>query len=176
MRRSWPGHAAARGVALAALGLLLLGGGFLGYVQARAAQRAVLPLAAGRYPVGRRVVTWTEPVSDPLAPRPGPRRISVWLWYPTVGPRSAPARAAYAPGPWGRAMQPGLPGRLLVRPVTRLQVAARDDAPVAPGRHPLVVLTPGMGNNAVQQTVVATRTSATWASGTSPSRPASPCA
>jgi dienelactone hydrolase len=36
-----------------------------------------------------------------------------------------------------------------------MRVAAQDNAPTARGQFPLVVLTPGMGNNPVQQTVVA---------------------
>jgi len=52
-------------------------------------------------------------------------------------------------------MRPGLGERLVVRPVGRMQVAAGDNAPTAAGRFPLVVLTPGMGNNPVEQTVVA---------------------
>ena len=145
---------ARRIVAWITVALIALGGAFLGYVEIRSSRVVLLPVPAGPHQVGRRIVTWTEPMVDPLATDHGQRRISVWLWYPAQASAGS-ARSAYAPGAWGRGMRPGIGERLLARPVGRMRVAARDNAPTAPGQFPLVVLAPGMGNNPVQQTVVA---------------------
>src|SRR4051812_29902179 len=146
--------AARRFIAWAAVAPIALGGIFLGYVQIRSSRVVVLPSPPGPHQVGRRIVTWTEPTVDPLARSDSRRRISVWLWYPAQGTRYITS-SPYAPAAWGRAMRPGIGERLLARPVGKMQVAARDNAATAHGRFPLVVLTPGMGNNPVQQTVVA---------------------
>jgi dienelactone hydrolase len=142
---------------LAVAGCTALAGAlaFAGYVQVRSARHVVLPTAARRYPVGRRVVTWTEPQADPLDPQHRPRRLSVWVWYPASGEASDGARAPYAPDGWASAMRPSRLERLLGRPVTNVEVAARADAPPAAQRFPLVVFTPGMGNNSLEQSVVA---------------------
>jgi len=133
---------------------LVAGLAFAGYVQVRSARRVVLPAAPRTYPVGRRVVTWTENAADPLDPEHRPRRLSVWLWYPASGAVEQSARAPYAPGAWAGAMGPSGVERLLGRPVSHVSVTAQSDVPVAAGRFPVVVFTPGMGNNSVEQSVI----------------------
>ena len=56
------------------------------YVMAMAAfgaRQVVLPALTGKYQVGRTGFEWVDTGrTDPLDPHHGPRRLSVWLWYP----------------------------------------------------------------------------------------------
>lgn len=93
---------------------------------------------------------WTDTSRlDPLATTPDRwRELSVWLWYPaTRDARGQPA--LYAPGLWQQLHFPG-PLGLFEGPFDRVRPAARDGAPVASGRFPVVVLEPGLGFSAPQ--------------------------
>ncbi len=138
-----------------ALVLLVLTGGYLGYVAVRRARPVTLPAPTGRYPVGRRIVDWTDQSrTDPLAPRSGqPRRLSVWLWYPAAAGRAGHP-APYAPGAWGQLHLPSLPG-LGETSFGAVRTHSLDGAPIAAGHFPTVVLEPGLGFAAPQYTTLA---------------------
>ncbi|MFI6600883.1 alpha/beta hydrolase family protein [Nonomuraea sp. NPDC050536] len=129
--------------------LVVLVVGYLGVVTVQRVLPQDLPAPTGAYGVGRTFREWTDTSrTDPLAPHPGlPRELSVWIWYPTQQGTSGP-RAPYAPGQWGKQHIPTpLPG-LGEGSFAAVRTRAVDEANVAPGRFPLVVLMPGMGLDA----------------------------
>ncbi|WAL63844.1 alpha/beta hydrolase [Amycolatopsis cynarae] len=137
------------------LALVVLIGGYVGYVAFRAAQPVTLPAPAGPYAVGRTILDLTDGTrTDPLAPRPGmPRELSVWLWYPaSPGPGAQPA--PYTPGAWAGLHLGSLPG-LGETGFGNVHDHAFADVPAAPGRFPVAVLEPGMGFAAPQYTALA---------------------
>jgi predicted dienelactone hydrolase len=148
-QRRWP-----RRVLTALLVLVVLLGGYVGYVAVRAAQPVTLPTETGPYPVGRTIVDWTDHSrTDPLAPRPDqPRELSVWLWYPAT-PTNAQA-APYLPGAWAGLHLHGIAG-IAETGVDDVHSHARADVPFAAGQFPLVVLEPGLGFAAPQYTTIA---------------------
>jgi predicted dienelactone hydrolase len=79
--------------------------------------------------------------SEPLAGDTGPRRLSVRVWYPAAARAGAPA-AVLTP-----AEQAGLAGDVGLEPgaLDGLGSAATAAAPAAPGRHPVLLLSPGLG-------------------------------
>jgi dienelactone hydrolase len=138
----------------ALLVLTVLGAVWLGYVWWRHDRPVTLVATSGTGDVGRRTFTWTDQGRpDPWAPRRGPRRLSVWLWYPaapprpTGGPTGGPA--PYAPGAW-RALHLPAPVGWAETSFSRVRTHSRDDASPARGRFPLVVLEPGLGLAAPQ--------------------------
>ncbi|WP_433178403.1 hypothetical protein [Actinoallomurus sp. CA-150999] len=142
-------------VTLAVLSAVVLAAGaYVGYAAIRHTRPVTLPAPTGAYPVGRTTFDWTDPTrTDPLAPRPGtPRELSVWLWYPAAP--SGARRAAYLPGAWNGLHFGSLPG-LGETSFDAVRVHAYDDAPVAAGRFPIVVLLPGLGFAAPQYTALA---------------------
>ncbi|MEA5362988.1 alpha/beta hydrolase [Amycolatopsis sp., V23-08] len=143
-------------ILLVAVLVLLAGlGSYVGYAALRATRSVTLPAPTGPYRVGRAIAEWTDHArADPLAPPPGgPRRLSVWLWYPAE-PVAGAETAPYAPGAWT-----GLHlGGALAWSETKFEdvrVHAIADVPVAAGRFPVVVLEPGMGFAAPQYTTIA---------------------
>lgn len=102
-----------------------------------------LPAPTGAAPVGVRTIALVDRTrSDPFAARRdgrAPRRaLVVSLWYPARPSRAPLAR--YAP----RRVLPALVADSGVSPAaSRLRTHARTDAPIAPGRHPLLLFSPG---------------------------------
>lgn len=144
----------AKTVLVLVLAVVLAAGGYVGYVAVRHAQPVALLAPTGRYQVGRVSYDWTDRHRiDPLAPRHGTHReLSVWLWYPATWSSGPPA--AYAPGEWSRLHFQGLLGLGETR-FASIRTHAVEDAPVAAGRFPVVVLEPGMGLAVAQFTTVA---------------------
>jgi dienelactone hydrolase len=95
---------------------------------------------------------WTDTTrTDPLAPQPNqPRILSVWLWYPAADDTTGPT-AQYAPKQWKNLNQQGF----FAGPLDAISTSSFDDATVANGRFPLVVLEPGLGLSAPQFTTIA---------------------
>lgn len=139
----------------AALAVLVLTGGYLGYVGIRHARSITLPIPTGAYPVSRVIVDWTDHTrADPLAPEPATsRQLSVWLWYPAAVGTTGPT-APYAPGRWRHLRLSGLAG-LGETSFDDVRSHAVDEAPVALGRSPIVVLEPGLGFAVPQYTAIA---------------------
>lgn len=142
------------GLGIAVPAIVVVIGGYLGYVAVRRSLPVALPAPGGPYHVGRVTADWTDTArADPLAPRPGPRReLAVWLWYPAA--RAGGRAAAYAPGAWS--------GLHLSGPLTlgesgfgSVRTHAHAGAPAAPGRFPVVVFEPGLGLAAPQYTALA---------------------
>jgi len=75
---------------------------------------------------------------DPWVPSERAREIMVQLWYPAGDVRGHPRAPWVSPGVAERFNPPGSP---VVLPVTH----AYADAPVQPGRHPVVLYSPGFG-------------------------------
>jgi pimeloyl-ACP methyl ester carboxylesterase len=141
------------------LGLVLLalvvGGGYVGWVGLQRGRPLTLPAPDGPYRVGRTTYDWTDGSrTDPLAPRPGTRReLAVWVWFPA--PQFAiNSPAPYAPGGWSGLHLSGLPG-FFEGDFAAVRTHTLEDATVADGRFPVVVLLPGMGFSAPQYTVLA---------------------
>lgn len=128
------------------LAVVLAIAGYLGYVGVRRSLPRELPAPTGSYRVGRAAFDWTDTGRvDPLAPRRGVHReLSVWLWYPA--PHGATGkRAPYVPGEW-HALQPSSLGPgFLEGSLDAIRDHSIQDAPIAAGRFPLVVLEPGLG-------------------------------
>ena len=148
-KRRWP-----RRLLITLLALVVLLGGYVGYVAIRAAQPVTLPAPTGAFPVGRTIVDWTDPSrTDPLAPRPNqPRELSVWLWYPAI--RTSAPPAPYLPGAWSGLHLSGI-ASIAETGFDDVHSHATADAPFATGRFPLVVLEPGLGFAAPQYTAIA---------------------
>ena len=140
-----------RVVAWLVLALVLVAAGYVGYVGWRHDRPVTLPAPSGRYPVGRRSFDWTDSGRpDPWAPGKGPRRLSVWLWYPAAdGPGTSGSPAPYAPGAWGQLHLPA-PVGIAETSFAEVRTHARSDVPPAAGRFPVVVLEPGLGLAAPQ--------------------------
>lgn len=117
-----------------------------------------LPSPTGRYRVGTTSLHLVDGSrSDPLAPSPRDRELMVQLWYPTVR-AVAGHRAAYLPlsvsGLYAQflnaAGDTAYPADLLAFPTNSFR-----DVPVAPGAHrPVVLFSPGYGNNAALYTAL----------------------
>lgn len=155
MGEDGPGKRKRRWVARIALTLVVVLGGYAGYVAIRAGQPVALPAPAGRYQVGRTVLEWTDRTrTDPLAPQGGkPRELSVWLWYPGVpGPGAQPA--PYTPGAWAGLHISG-PAGLGETSFADVRGHSFADVPLAAGSFPVAVLEPGMGLAVPQYTALA---------------------
>ncbi len=121
-------------VGVGACGVVLLIG-LIGVQYWRNDRPIVLPRPRGANPVGRIVFDWTDARRS--------REMMVFAWYPAQ-PGAGGHRAEYIPGRWGARAAEGY----LVIPARRMQaieVSAINEAPVAPGRHPILVLLPAMG-------------------------------
>ncbi|SCK10597.1 acetylhydrolase [Streptomyces sp. WMMB 322] len=120
----------------------------------RAAQSGLeLPPPSGPYGVGRDVlhlVDGSRP--DPWLPETGARELMVSMYYPTRHPTLHLARhgtdrhrAPYMTEPEAKALLEGqkLADKVPAETLTSVRTNARPGARPAPGRHPLVVLSPG---------------------------------
>jgi predicted dienelactone hydrolase len=140
-------HRLTRALVAVLLALVVVFAGTLAYLGVRHVLPRTLPTPTGPYRVGRTAFDWTDTGrTDPLAPEPGrPRELSVWVWYPA--PHDTSGRPApYAPGHWARMLQFGI----LANRLDAVRTHSVDEAPVAAGSFPLVVLEPGMGLAAPQ--------------------------
>ncbi|MFD7747688.1 alpha/beta hydrolase family protein [Streptomyces sp. NPDC059694] len=112
-----------------------------------AASPLALPRPTGPYATGRDALLLTDHARpDPWAPAAGPRRLPVTLHYP-ARPGTGGDPAPYMAEEEARAMlaqrgldDPAWPGR-----VAAARTHARTAAVPAPGRFPLVLLSPGFG-------------------------------
>jgi hypothetical protein len=126
--------------------------GYVAVVAALSSRSISLPGLTGTFQVGRKAFEWTDRTRvDPLAPSGGPRRLSVWLWYPAAGSGKA---AEYMTGPW-RDQQFSGPVGWFESDFDNVEVHAVEDASVADGIFPVAVLEPGMGFSAPQYTSIA---------------------
>jgi dienelactone hydrolase len=141
-------------VAMISTAMLVTTAGYLGYVSIQHRQPVTLPAPGGNYAIGRTALEWTDAQrTDPLAPRPGmARALSAWLWYPATATTSS--TAPYAPGLWSH-LHLGNPVGLGQTRFDRIRTHAVEDAPVAAGRFPVVVLSPGLGLAGPQYTTLA---------------------
>ena len=103
------------------------------------ARQLVLPRPTGPERIGTvslHLVDRSRP--DPWVPSESAREIMVQLWYPASDVRRHPRAPWVSPGVAERINPPGSP---VILPVTH----AYADAPVRPGRHPVVLYSPGFG-------------------------------
>lgn len=154
-RHTWV-RRALKTMLLLALVVVIAVAGYVGFVAIEREQLVALPAPTGSYPVGRTMFDWTDQGrSDPSAHRPGlPRELSVWLWYPAVPNPPNAHPAPYAPGLWGQ-LHLGGPAGLGESSFDAVQDHSFDDAGVAAGRFPVVVLEPGLGLSAPQYATLA---------------------
>ncbi|WP_410658997.1 alpha/beta hydrolase family protein [Amycolatopsis sp. lyj-112] len=124
---------------------------------ASAAPNLSLPTPGGPLPIGMRTLHLTDQQrADPWVPEKR-RELMVSVWYPAVPIGRAPlymTRAESAAAVAGRKLD--LPPDAL----SKVRVHSRENAPSLPGRRPLVVLSPGAGNNRITLTSVAERLAA----------------
>ncbi|MFI5693747.1 alpha/beta hydrolase family protein [Kribbella sp. NPDC051586] len=117
-------------------------------------REVALPALSGKYQVGRQSFEWVDTGrTDPLDPNGGPRKLSVWLWYPAPAAAEG-ARLPYTPGLWSK-LAFGPPVRWFETDFGKIRVHAIDGAAVADGHFPVVVLEPGMGFAAPQYSALA---------------------
>ncbi|GAA0581254.1 alpha/beta hydrolase [Paractinoplanes ferrugineus] len=144
-----------RALSVAAAAVLLLAGAYAGFLGHRS--RLVVSLAPdGRFPVGRAVHEVADRArTDELAPVGGnPRVLSITLWYPAASNSGKPSE--YAPGAWSDLHHFG-PAETDFKNV---DTGTYDDAPLADGTFPIVVLMPGLGFSAPQYANLAARIAA----------------
>jgi predicted dienelactone hydrolase len=99
-----------------------------------------LPRPAGPAPVGTVALWWVDPSRlDPLAQGREHRQLMVQIWYPAAGAGRRPAR--YLPLRTARILASGVKGGTGF--LSRVDAHAQVEAPVAPGRHPVVLFSPG---------------------------------
>jgi len=136
---------------ITAAAAVLIAGGYAGYAGIRS-HRPVSVAPSGPYRVGRVTKQWVDRSrTDQLSPIGGtPRVLSAWLWYP-VAPGTTGAPSAYAPGEWKGLHKFGW----AETDFGKVTTGTVDDAPVAPGVFPIVVLLPGLGLAAPQYTTIA---------------------
>lgn len=139
-----------RVLTIAAAAALLICGAYAGYLRHRERQ-AVSLAPTGPFPVGRAIHELADRSRiDELSPRGGnPRVLSVWLWYP-AGSRSN-TESAYAPEAWAGLHKFGW----AETGFDKIRTGTYDEAPVATGTFPIVVLMPGLGFSAPQYSALA---------------------
>jgi dienelactone hydrolase len=134
--------AIACGLGLAAVLALVL----VVFVQYRRNDHPIaLPRPRGPHPVGRVLVDWTDPARR--------RELMVFIWYPAQT-GAAGRRAEYIPGKWGELEAQSM-GPIPAKRLRELEVSAIENAPVAPGAMPVLVLLPGMGRIPAHYTTLA---------------------
>jgi dienelactone hydrolase len=139
-------------MAAALLALLVIGTGYVAVVYELGQRETAVPELTGSSGVGRTMVEWVDRTRvDPVGPGGGPRRLSVWLWYPA---KAGGSPAGYAPGGWRDLLFQG-PVGWFESDAGKIRVHAVEDAPVEGQRLPVVVLEPGMGLSAPQYTAFA---------------------
>ncbi|WP_244180097.1 alpha/beta hydrolase family protein [Amycolatopsis pretoriensis] len=132
-----------------------------GAVAAWAFPVPVFPEPSGTFAVGTRVLQWTDPLRpETFTADPDDRRtVVVQLWYPAQSSPADAPRAPYLGRTEGEARTvsealaagTGLPGFLL-DDVPRARSRSVFDAPVARGRFPIVLFSPGSGGVRTQNT------------------------
>jgi dienelactone hydrolase len=109
-----------------------------------AATQLSLPAPTGPDAVGRTTLALTDHSrTDPWVPEAGPRRLMVTMFYPAVRGTGSPA--SYMDMDEAKALvdYAGFGGEFTAENVAHTRVWSRTDARPLPGRHPLVLLTPG---------------------------------
>lgn len=105
----------------------------------------VLPRPRGPHAVGRVLMDWNDARRN--------RELMVFIWYPAAAGASGP-RAEYVPGRWGDLLAAGmLP--IPARRMREIGVSAIEDAPLAPGPLPILILLPGIGRIPAHYTTIA---------------------
>ncbi|MFE0738400.1 alpha/beta hydrolase family protein [Streptomyces sp. NPDC058855] len=124
----------------------------------RPAGRLSLPAPTGPYGVGRSVLHLVDRSrTDPWVPEADGRELMVTLHYPAA--RHRPGRPApYATREEARLLLRGVPVEdpVVTRQVAEARTHSVPDVRPAPGRHPLVVLSPGFGMPRFTLTALAT--------------------
>ncbi|MFI9428982.1 alpha/beta hydrolase family protein [Streptomyces achromogenes] len=111
---------------------------------APAAVRAELPRSTGPYAVGQEVLEIVDrDRPDPWVPSAGPRRLMVSVYYPARAGTGSPA-PYMTPGAARMLLDAKLPGNTIpTEAITATRTWAASGARPAPGRYPLVLLSPG---------------------------------
>ncbi|GIF22386.1 dienelactone hydrolase [Actinoplanes tereljensis] len=141
-----------RVLAAAAAAVLLLGGAYAGFLGHRS--RHPVSLAPdGPYRVGRATHELADRSrTDELAPLGGnPRVLALTLWYPAATGGGTPS--PYAPGEWAALHRFGWAQTNF----TNIRTGTYDDAPLATGTFPIVVLMPALGLSAPQYAALGAR-------------------
>ncbi|WP_414940128.1 alpha/beta hydrolase family protein [Amycolatopsis sp. cmx-11-51] len=124
---------------------------------ASAAPNLSLPTPGGPLPIGLRTLHLTDQQrADPWVPEKR-RELMVNIWYPAVPVGRAPLYMTHAES------AAAVAGRKIDVPpdtLSKVRVHSRENAPSLPGRRPLVLLSPGAGNNRITLTSVAERLAA----------------
>ncbi|OLZ52612.1 acetylhydrolase [Amycolatopsis coloradensis] len=119
---------------------------------APAAPALSLPAPEGPFPIGVRTLHLTDQQrADPWMPEKR-RELMVNVWYPAVPLGRAPLYMTNAES------AAAVAGRKLDLPpdtLSKVRIHSRENAPSLPGRRPLVLLSPGAGNNRITLTSVA---------------------
>ncbi|MFI6306852.1 alpha/beta hydrolase family protein [Amycolatopsis thailandensis] len=111
-----------------------------------------LPAPGGPLPIGLRTLHLTDQQrADPWVPEKR-RELMVNVWYPAVPIGRTPL---YMTGAESAAAVAGRKLDLPPDALSKVRVHSKENAPSLPGRRPLVVLSPGAGNNRITLTSVA---------------------
>jgi hypothetical protein len=142
----------ATALSLAVVGGVALGGVATTGTMALATTTAVpltIPVPTGPHPVGTtslHLIDQSRP--DPFAPTPRSRELMVRLWYPAAPSHRPPA--PYLPAPVSAVLVAqinALAGTSLPEDSLTFPANARQDAPAALRRRPIVLFSPGAGTN-----------------------------
>jgi dienelactone hydrolase len=132
----------------AIVALVVLVGAFFACmkVQSRRDDHAiVLPRPRGPHAVGRTLVDWKDNRRN--------RELMVFIWYPAANGVTGP-HSEYIPGTWGQLESQNM-DPIPAKRLQEIQVSAIEDAPVASGAMPVLVMLPGMGRIPAHYTTLA---------------------
>ncbi|NUT52714.1 MAG: alpha/beta hydrolase [Saccharothrix sp.] len=137
------------GVSIAALALL--GAGLTGVAAAEPGLTPVLPAPTGPHRVGVTAVHLVDHGrTDPWSPEGGPRDVMASVYYPALDVRDRPVARQFTPGE-AAVFARLAPALLRHLPTSGVEwgatlTHAHVDAPAKPGRRPVVLYSPGLGD------------------------------
>jgi predicted dienelactone hydrolase len=139
------------------LGVVILIGLLIAGLAVRRSIAVSLPAPTGEYPVGRMITQWTDDSrQETLGGSGGPRKIAVWVWYPSAQADATPA--PYMPTDWASAREAdrGV-GSLFFQSLGSVHTHAVEDVPLASqgAPFPVLIFQPGLGPLVPEYTTLA---------------------
>lgn len=127
------------------------------YISIQRSADVILPAPSGKYLVGRQITTWTDASrAETLGGTGGPRKLSVWMWYPAAHAEEGMS-APYMPPDWAQAREAdrGVGSLFLQSTSSILTHSVEGDPMEANGPYPVLIFEPGLGPLAPEYTTLA---------------------